>query len=49
MKCPAKNQKVNAELCELFYPYGCGSKCKNLYHKWMETEKEVVKLESEIK
>jgi len=45
--CPAKNDKVNAALCELFYPYGCGAKCKHLYDRWMKTEEEVRKLESE--
>jgi hypothetical protein len=49
MNCPVSNGKVNSALCELFYPYGCGSKCKHLYERWMETEPEVQKLESEAK
>lgn len=48
MKCPAKNKIVNKELCELFYPFGCGAKCKNLYNKWMKEEKEVQRLENSI-
>lgn len=43
-KCPAKNQEVNNELCELFTPYG-GSRCTNLYKRWIKTEKEVIELE----
>ncbi|ENJ9653508.1 hypothetical protein AB2T14_001116 [Clostridium botulinum] len=45
MECPAKSDVVNNRLCELFYPYGCGVKCKNLYKKWLGEEKEVVELE----
>lgn len=45
MNCPAKNPEVTKALCDLFYPYGCGSKCKNLYKKWIKEEKEVRKLE----
>jgi hypothetical protein len=46
VSCPAKSQKVNNQLCELFYPYGCGVKCKNLYKRWMETESEVREMET---
>lgn len=45
MDCPAKSKEVTKALCELFYPYGCGSRCKNLYKKWVKEEKEVRELE----
>lgn len=44
---PVKSVKVENALCELFYPFGCGCKCKNLYKRWMKTEAEVKRLESE--
>jgi endogenous inhibitor of DNA gyrase (YacG/DUF329 family) len=46
MDCPAKSNTVNNALCELFYPYGCGTRCKNLYKRWMKTEKEVQEIEN---
>lgn len=39
MDCPAKSEDVRKELCDLFYPYGCGSRCKNLYSRWLKEEK----------
>lgn len=48
MNCPAKSEEVKKELCELFYPYGCGSRCKHLYDKWVKEEKEVQELENKV-
>lgn len=45
--CPAKSQKVINQLCETFYPYGCGTQCKNLYKRWLDTVAEVRELEKQ--
>ncbi|MEG3040876.1 MAG: hypothetical protein RR891_02655 [Clostridium sp.] len=45
MDCPAKSKEVQRELCELLYPYGCGSRCQNIYRRWINEEEEVRKLE----
>lgn len=47
MSCPAKSKEVKKELCELFYPFGCGTRCNNLYQRWLKDEEEVRKLEGE--
>jgi len=47
MSCPAKSAEVTRRICEIFYPYGCGAKCNNLYKRWTEIEEEVKRLESE--
>lgn len=45
MNCPAKSEEVKKELCGLFYPYGCGTRCNNLYQRWLREEEEVRELE----
>lgn len=45
MNCPAKSEEVKREICELFYPHGCGTRCNNLYQRWLKDEEEVKKLE----
>ncbi|GAA0774501.1 hypothetical protein GCM10008908_24440 [Clostridium subterminale] len=45
MDCPAKSEDVRRDLCDLFYPYGCGSRCERLYKRWLKEEKEVRILE----
>lgn len=44
--CPkVKSKEVERQLCDTFYPYGCGTRCKRLYEIWMKTEEEVRTLE----
>lgn len=46
MNCPSvKSDEVKVALCELWYPYGCGVKCKRLYERWLKEEAEVRELE----
>lgn len=45
MNCPARSDHVKKELCNLFYPYGCGSKCTHVYKRWCKEVKEVRVLE----
>jgi len=46
-ECLAKHPRVISQLCDLNYPYRCGTSCMNQYKKWLKTEPEVQQLEKE--
>lgn len=43
-RCPTKSQYLQECLCEYWYPYGCGTKCRNMFKKWLKESDEVKKI-----
>ena len=41
MDCPTKSIVVKKQLCEWYYPYGCGKKCKKLFKNWYRENEEI--------
>lgn len=47
-RCPTKSSYLQGCLCEIWYPYGCGTKCRNMFKNWLKQSEEVSKLHYEI-
>ena len=45
--CPETDNRIIAQICEIFYPFGSRTKCNRVFQNWLKEEKRVQEIHKE--